>query len=132
MKCPSCGAQAGDGAAECPSCGLIFAKWLERQEKEKREAVEALKRLEAPPAGAPPRNPWIGRGIAGAVVAVWLAGLVLFAVHHRRRAKPQIGEDTGAFVLMRDSKTGDMRRLPIRRLGVPSGPPTAPPAASEQ
>ena len=86
MKCPSCAAPSGEDAAECPSCGLVFAKWRERREKEKREAVAALKALEAPAASsASSRNLWIARGMAAAAVALWLAGLALY--YHRRLAR---------------------------------------------
>ena len=119
MKCPSCGAAAPDGAAECPACGLIFAKWRERDEKEKREALAALEgRLTAPKLA--PANLWVGRGIAGAVVLAWLLALSYYIVRHERPKKAPIGEDTGTFVQVRDPRTGEMRRLPVRRLGVPS------------
>ena len=133
MKCPSCGASAGDDAAECPACGLIFAKWREREAKEKREALEALEGLKPAPA-APVPNPWTARGAAGAVVLVWIAGFALYVYRHAHKKRAPLGVDTGTFVEMRDPKTGDMRRMPIRRLGVPAGPPTVPtePAAAEQ
>ncbi|MFA6584079.1 MAG: zinc ribbon domain-containing protein [Elusimicrobiaceae bacterium] len=31
MNCPHCHAENSDGAPECPSCGLIFAKWRKVQ-----------------------------------------------------------------------------------------------------
>jgi len=119
MKCPSCGAAYDDGAApECPACGLIFAKWRERQEKEKLEALAALQTFETAPQPAP--NPWRRRVIAGAVVAAWLLILSYFVTRRPRAARAPVGQDTGAFVEMRDPKTGDMRRMPVRVLGVPS------------
>jgi hypothetical protein len=54
MKCPGCGAQSGD--VECTACGLVYAK--------------LIKSFELKP--TPPRNPWIARGIAIAVVVMWL------------------------------------------------------------
>ncbi|HYI07675.1 MAG TPA: zinc ribbon domain-containing protein [Thermoanaerobaculia bacterium] len=33
MQCPSCGATVDDGAAECRSCGIIFARWRPRSER---------------------------------------------------------------------------------------------------
>ena len=84
MKCPNCGAPSGDGAIECPRCGLVLAKWRERQEKEKREAAEALKALESPP--EPPKiNPWIGRLAAGVIVLWWMLGLAIYYVRALRK-----------------------------------------------
>ena len=90
MKCPICAAPCGDDAGECPACGLIFAKWRERQEKEKREALESSL--------APVRSPWIGRGIAAAMVASWLLALCFYMIRHARKESGQIGLDTGASV----------------------------------
>ena len=83
MKCPNCGAQAQEGAAECPQCGLVFAKWRERQEKETREAAEALKAHGAPPE-PPPANPWTGRLFAGLIVLWWMLGLAVYYMHRMR------------------------------------------------
>jgi len=47
--CPNCGAPAAPGAADCPACGVIFAKW---REKAVRAQAEAL--LEAQKAAAEP------------------------------------------------------------------------------
>ena len=124
MKCPSCSALSGDDAAECPACGLIFAKWRERRETERLAAFAALESLVALPKAA--REPWVARCVAGAVVLAWLGALVLYAARHARKGREPLGADTGAFVEMRDPRTGDMRRMPIRRLGVPAGPPTVP------
>ncbi|MBI3289397.1 MAG: hypothetical protein HYZ74_07765 [Elusimicrobia bacterium] len=72
MKCPNCSAQAADGAAECPACGLIFAK---HQERVKRAAEEGL-----PPSHPtlPRIDPWTGRVVALVLVVVWLAGFALY------------------------------------------------------
>lgn len=84
MKCPNCGAPSGDGAVECPRCGLVFAKWRERQEKEKRETADALKALESP--SPPPKvSPLIGRLIAGVIVLWWMLGLAVYYVHRLRQ-----------------------------------------------
>ena len=70
MKCPNCTTDSGD-AAECPACGLIFAKWRE----------QIFKALESP-TPARVRNPWVSRAIAAVVVAAWMLGL---AIYYRRR-----------------------------------------------
>lgn len=38
--CPSCGSPNAENAAECASCGLIFAKWKARQERERAKQEE--------------------------------------------------------------------------------------------
>ena len=68
MKCPNCAVEYAAGAAECAACGVIFAKF-----KKKLEAASAL---------VPSKfNPWIGRAIAAALVAVWFVG---FGLYYRR------------------------------------------------
>jgi len=55
MDCPNCRAAAPDGAAECPACGVVFAKWKERAARaaaEKVLAAEEERRLAADPAAA--------------------------------------------------------------------------------
>lgn len=117
MKCPSCSAAANDEAAECPSCGLIFAKWRDRQAKEKKVAVEALETLETAPAG-----PLVAmdqkklRIAAGAVVGLWIGALALYYAFHMPKGHAPKGEPTGEYAEMRDPKTGEMRRMPIRRV----------------
>ena len=114
MKCPSCAAPCGEEAAECPACGLIFAKWRDRQEKERLAAVEALEGAAKPKAAA---NPWVGRSVAGVVVLAWMLGLCFYAARRARVKRAPLGVETGTFVEVRDPKTGAMRRMPIRRLG---------------
>ena len=128
MKCPSCAAESGDGA-ECPVCGLIFAKWRERQEREKREALEALEGLPVARKAAP--DPRARRAVAGAAVLLWMLSLYFYAIRRAHRGRAPLGEATGIFVDVRDPRTGEMRRLPVRRLGVPAGPPTVPTAPAE-
>jgi hypothetical protein len=72
MKCPSCGAASADGAAECPACGLIFAKWREK----------SLKALELPPPSPPAPDRWIGRAIAAVIVILWLGGFGYYVYRH--------------------------------------------------
>ena len=38
LKCPNCAAEIECGLKECPHCGVIFAKWRERAEREHEEA----------------------------------------------------------------------------------------------
>jgi hypothetical protein len=136
MKCPSCACAADDDAAECPGCGLIFAKWRERQAKEKAAALAALAALEAPAPALLLANPWIVRGVAAAVVGVWISVLGVYVFHHTRKRGASIGDDTGTSVKFRDPRTGAMREMPIRSIGVSAGPSTVPanpaPASSEQ
>lgn len=67
MKCPNCGVTSPAGAADCASCGVIFAKFRAK-----------LERAEAPVPGI--FNPWTGRAIAAALVALWL---IAFGVYYR-------------------------------------------------
>ena len=65
MRCPNCGIEVPTGAADCASCGVIFAKFK--------------KKLEAAPAPAPSTyNPWKGRVIAAALAVVWFIGFGLY------------------------------------------------------
>jgi hypothetical protein len=83
VKCPNCAAEAGDDAAECPACGLVFAKWRERQEKEKREAAEALRLLDEGP--KPPPTLWVRRAAAFGAVLIWLSWFVYYVYRHTQR-----------------------------------------------
>ena len=87
MKCPSCGAQAADDAAECPACGIIFAKWRELREKEKRAALDAL---DAP--APPPTNIWIVRIVAAALVALWVAVFCVYVYRHTYKLPPRASD----------------------------------------
>lgn len=71
--CPLCAHPAGEDAAECPTCGVIFAKLRARAERERKAAALVL---EATP--APSRNPWRVRLAALSVVAFWMLGLALY------------------------------------------------------
>ncbi|MFI5362016.1 MAG: hypothetical protein ACHQ49_08615 [Elusimicrobiota bacterium] len=114
MKCPSCSAPCADDAVECPSCGLVFAKWRERQEKARLAAAEALAALSVPRAAAPP-NQALWRGAAVAVVVAWIAGMALYVRFHAANRLPAPSRhEEEQFVMVRDPATGDMRRMPIR------------------
>lgn len=73
MTCPSCAASAADGAVECPSCGVIFAKWKSR--------------TDAPAVPAPPAAASSGRGalMLGALV---LSGAGVWFARSGRTAQP--------------------------------------------
>jgi len=68
MQCPKCGHQQA-GGRECESCGLIFAKYRERQ-----QALAAARKAEAQAAGQESR-PGIGRLIALGVILIIIVGL---------------------------------------------------------
>jgi hypothetical protein len=87
MKCPNCAAQSGTDAADCPSCGLVFAKWRERKEKERREAAAALEAIDAPKAPEPVKPANDRRVIAALLVAGWILWLT---VYYQRRAPRRI------------------------------------------
>ncbi len=134
MECPSCGKTAPAGAAECPACGVVFAKWEKREkdrdEERKREEAAALAALESP--AAAPADPWVGRGIAAAIAAAWMIAFGLYFRHRYARRPPAFTSPTGEFVEFRDPKTGETRRMPVLRMqGVPQ-PPAAPQAAPPQ
>lgn len=46
MSCPKCGAEADVGAVECASCGVLFAKMRDREERHGLELVEAANSAE--------------------------------------------------------------------------------------
>lgn len=73
MICPLCSSTAPEGAEECPSCGVIFAKLRARAEREKKAVVEELK--PTPPPALDPRHV---RLAALAVVALWMLALGLY------------------------------------------------------
>ena len=99
-KCPSCRAEAAEGAKECAACGLIFEK--------------LLKRLELPPAPKVVRSPWLGRSIAFTLTVAWMIGLGLYyrsAVRKmvvKKPLKPAAAKPRPAGPY-RDPVTGEMR-----------------------
>jgi len=70
MKCPNCGAACPAGSAECSGCGIVFAKFKKKMD----EAVA--------PTPSKAINPWIGRAVAAALVAIWF---VSFGLYYRSR-----------------------------------------------
>lgn len=62
-KCPNCGFEAPEGAAECTKCQIIFGKWTEREERMAAPAMEGG--MEAAPAPAS-SLPWV---IGAALIA---------------------------------------------------------------
>ena len=111
MKCPNCAAEAEDGAAECPSCSVLIAKFLEKRERERLTAETALAAAKAPPR-AP--EPWRGRTVAAILAGAWVLALGLYYRHRIAAIKNAFipAEDDGT-VMVRDPRTGDMRPLKI-------------------
>jgi|GEM_PF-2084521 len=85
MKCPSCGAVCPEGALECASCGVIFAKLEERRKREKAEAAEALARLNAP--ASQPFDLALGKRIAAGALVIWAALMARFILQEMTRKK---------------------------------------------
>lgn len=114
MKCPSCSTQAAGG--ECPSCGLIFSKWNQRQERARLKAEEALAALERGSGRPASLDPWRGRILAGAFLAAWLIGLTLAARYYMRTRRIPEGRpvQAGDTVPLRDPATGDIRMMKIQ------------------
>lgn len=93
MKCPNCAAENPEGAAECPRCGLLFAKLKAQREREKREAAEFLAAAEKPQ--PPPPDLWKGRLIAAGVVMLWFVLLFVYFVRDlNRRAEKSLPPGT--------------------------------------
>ncbi|MDX6768088.1 MAG: hypothetical protein SF051_01035 [Elusimicrobiota bacterium] len=117
MKCPGCAAAAPDGATECPSCGVIFAKLAARLEKERAQAKAHAALLDAPAPPAPP-DPRRTRHLALAIVGAWVVVMATVVHLSMKRAKARAGtssSDDGPprAIQMRDPVTGDMKTLPI-------------------
>ncbi|PIR19265.1 MAG: hypothetical protein COV48_02965 [Elusimicrobia bacterium CG11_big_fil_rev_8_21_14_0_20_64_6] len=130
MNCPLCSTTTKDDAAECPSCGAIFAKLRERKRREKEEAAAALAQIQAPP---PSRrfNLWTLRIAAGVIVVAWLIG---FGLYYRSRLlnapnerKPRASRPALAKVRMRDPVTGKFKEVEVLQ-----SPRSAPPDGSER
>jgi uncharacterized membrane protein YvbJ len=93
VKCPNCGAQAPEGAPECPGCGVLFSKLKALKEREKREAAEFLALSEKPLPSA--SSLWRGRAAAAAVVMLWLIGLFAYLIADiNRRAEKKLPPGT--------------------------------------
>jgi hypothetical protein len=120
MKCPSCSAKAPPEATECPSCGVVFAKWKKRRERDeeiaREEKARAIAVLEAGVPPAPDIDPRWGRGISGGIVLVWMVAFGLYYRHHYAHHHGPKSTPTGEFAQMRDPKTGDIVTLPVRRI----------------
>ena len=108
MKCPHCGVQAADGSAECPGCGIIFAKLKTQKE---RIVLEAKIGLSASDEGTPVRiNIWKVRAIAAGIVALWMIG---FGLYYRHSVAVLREKQAQSPVMIRDPQTGDMREIPV-------------------
>ncbi|HBL16574.1 MAG: hypothetical protein A2X36_14345 [Elusimicrobia bacterium GWA2_69_24] len=84
MICPNCSAAGPDGSAECPACGVIFAKWKAKAEKS------------APvPAPAPASA---GSGLGGTLCLLAALGVFVYGGYriYERRVSPPPPEPKGA------------------------------------
>lgn len=73
MKCPNCGFENPDGAEDCRSCGIFFAKWQKMADA--RAAAAAVKESATPAETAPPpENTGRSRGVLGLLAAALLLG----------------------------------------------------------
>lgn len=116
MVCPKCGAKVPEGAAECPSCGVIFAKLRALAEREKREAAAAVEVADAAPVPTPVVDPWLGRKIAAGITVAWLVGFGLYyrhAVIEARKRALKTDIRARQTVLMRDPATGDLKAVDV-------------------
>jgi hypothetical protein len=96
VDCPKCRAVLPATAAECPRCGIIVAKYLEREGPVPRPIVDASTSMAAA----------VGRGIFllfipfGAAVAIWWAGENLIDV------APYINDARELKLVLLGGKTG--------------------------
>ncbi len=70
MHCPKCGADLPDTAAECPRCGIIVAKYLEREEPLPRQIQPETSEPETSMPAV------VGRAIFLVLLVVWTMMLV--------------------------------------------------------
>ena len=56
IDCPKCGAPAPDTAAECPRCGIVFAKFVLRPAEADADAVPPIAERPRPMASDPLRG----------------------------------------------------------------------------
>jgi hypothetical protein len=119
VKCPKCSAQAPAGAAECPSCGVIFAKLSKKKsherEADKKAAADFMAMAEAGERSAAV-HPWLGKGIAIGLIVAWLGAMGYYLV---RAGRPPSRAESGGqapvpgSVLVRDPATGELKRVPV-------------------
>lgn len=80
-QCPNCKAEQPEGAAECPQCGIVYAKFLKRQAAKSLESMAQAETAAAAPAPSPASaGDKGGAGViiaAAAVVAAACAGGLL-------------------------------------------------------
>lgn len=129
-RCPLCSTAAPEGAAECPSCGAIFAKLRARAEREKNAALRLPE-----PTPAPSVGPWQVRLAALAVVALWMLALGLYYRVELRRHPPRAGSGVlqgRASAAVRDA-SGRLVEVPVHsaRPGASRREEPAPPPAAE-
>lgn len=74
-KCPACGAVAAAGALECAGCGVVFAKWKAKQDREQAPSGRSL--AEPPPVLVRETDQTGSLAAKGAGVAVLAAAAAL-------------------------------------------------------
>ncbi|TBR17679.1 hypothetical protein EPO15_16435 [bacterium] len=118
MRCPSCSTEGADGAADCGSCGVNFAKWKAKADKAAFEAAALAEAalLTAPAGPTPPTSTLkVTLGVLGFLCAAVFAA---YAVVHRQVEPPASGGvlvQPGAF---------RPRLQPIESAIYRAGPPT--------
>lgn len=128
--CPLCAHPSAEGAAECPTCGVIFAKLRARDERQKAASAQRLD-----PTPPPALDPWHARIAAAAVVVCWMLGLGLYyRIELSRsplRAKP-LALQGRSTLTVRDSY-GLVGEVPVAtaRPGASRREETPPPPAEE-
>jgi hypothetical protein len=72
IACPKCGTSAPDTAVECPRCGIVFAKFVQRPAEADPSAVPPMAETPRPIASDPLR------GVTRVARAVVLVGLIVW------------------------------------------------------
>lgn len=124
-----------EGAAECVSCGVIFAKLKAIQERERAQAEDAIAQSAVTGAKGGPiapsgpvfdlkgqdnsgniSDPLLGRKIGAAIAIAWILGFAIYYRHavsaaRARALKTPVKER--ATVLLRDPVTGELKAVPV-------------------
>ena len=115
MICPRCNHENPEGAMDCSSCGIVFAKWAARQEREAARPPPAPLEPRLPPAStASPARPAPAPSRAYLVTGVALLGLTcsywgcdqLTSEKQSSRAAPRAPEVAEREVPVREAPVG--------------------------